>query len=330
MPFPTHYVVLRTLASVDFMAALALAETCSTLRHMVRHEVLNISLLCRFLRENQYALHHDIFHNYFSNKERALLHRAYSIISHRHKVEYPDPLFDENFLFCKRYMDDLNRGYSVIYISKVHSSTVRDVVNTIKNRFGSGLLFKRTLQATLEMKSFGGVELLSKEEFLSLFQMDGWMEMWTPAELGWWFAIVLSRYGPEGLETFIDQTYTIKREAVVWILLGAHDWGVQDSFDNVCCMSSCTGNKGGEYLIRLIKSLSKGDRVWALEQIVRLEPEFGVCRNLGATLYNYVVKRDPSEEGQLNLTLEKEISSSRLQDRFRYSIADYLSLAAKE
>lgn len=63
----------------------------------------------------------------------------------------------------------------------------------------------------------------------------------------------------------------------------------------LCCMSYCTNTESGEFLTRRNKSLSKSDKVWALEQIVRLARESGVCRNLGGNLYFYCVKQDSSD-----------------------------------
>ena len=74
MRFPLNRVVLRALADVDFLAALALTGTSATLRMFIFEEVLIISTLARFLHENQYVLRHDIYHTIFSDKEITLIH----------------------------------------------------------------------------------------------------------------------------------------------------------------------------------------------------------------------------------------------------------------
>jgi len=53
------------------------------------------------------------------------------------------------------------------------------------------------------------------------------MEMWTPAELGWWFATALSSYGgfgslPKWLGEMIPNAFHDRNEMLVWLFLGAH------------------------------------------------------------------------------------------------------------
>jgi hypothetical protein len=60
--------------------------------------------------------------------------------------------------------------------------------------------------------------------------------------------------------------------------------------------------------------------MWIVEQIIRRAPEFGVCWDLGASIYNHFILRDPTESAQLDLILTREISTSRLRRLFEYSI----------
>jgi hypothetical protein len=61
--------------------------------------------------------------------------------------------------------------------------------------------------------------------------------------------------------------------------------------------------------------------MWIVEQIIRRAPEFGVCWDLGASVYNHFILRDPTELAQLDLILTRgEMSTSRLRHLFEYSI----------
>src|SRR5438046_7329879 len=59
MTFPLNHVVLSRLAEIDLFAVLALADTSSILHQFIHDKVLTTSLLCHFLQEHQYVLHHD-------------------------------------------------------------------------------------------------------------------------------------------------------------------------------------------------------------------------------------------------------------------------------
>jgi hypothetical protein len=88
MTFPLIREILCGLAEVDFVAALALTETSATLYHFIFGQVVTARLLCDFLQQNQYALHHDIYGSQFSNREIALLHRAVEFFRHRENDFY--------------------------------------------------------------------------------------------------------------------------------------------------------------------------------------------------------------------------------------------------
>jgi hypothetical protein len=70
----------------------------------------------------------------------------------------------------------------------------------------------------------------------------------------------------------------------------------------------------------MIESISREDRIWIVEQLVRRAPEFGVCRDLGANIYNYFIMQNGREDKELNEIFTKEIASSRVRPLFEYSI----------
>jgi hypothetical protein len=74
-----------------------------------------------------------------------------------------------------------------------------------------------------------------------------------------------------------------------------------------------------EYLKDQIAALSHEDRLWLVEQIVRRSSEFGVCKNLGANLFNYFV-RDLGETDVMLSKLLEEITETCLQYQFEFAI----------
>jgi len=67
--------------------------------------------------------------------------------------------------------------------------------------------------------------------------------------------------------------------------------------------------------------LSQTDRRWLLREIIRLVPEFGVCRQLGTALMNYFVFFGRPEEWDVMLcNLLDENIGTRLQEIFEWSI----------
>ena len=82
-----------------------------------------------------------------------------------------------------------------------------------------------------------------------------------------------------------------------------------------------------EYIINLLASLSRHDRIWTMKQIIQKAPEFGVCRNLGANIFNYFVLFDLKDIDAIMCVLLEEIIATPLQYFFEYAIsmaiADY-------
>lgn len=429
MAFPINTVVLATLADIDFLAALALAEASSHLQHLILDHVITITHLCRFLRKQQYVLFHDDYHLLFSDQEVVRLLRAFERLRLRHDdflyekvVEFLGPLISriplhvfenpvslppdfaiphppdrkgrprgyyrldsircdydytfqrswihrpayvqnggqrsqtfyrfheespnrylrEEFLFCKRYVSDFNTCHHVVDIMPIltvgndnHTITLDGIANIRKASNEQGLrpMFeKRCLQASLEVilgVKFIDQQAISASSFVAILEQPGWMEMWTPSELGWWFAIGLSQYGSKPIEKYIDQCFVNKRAALMWLLLGAHYW-FHESADriedeaasnwSICCPQVPDGLEI-EYISGLVDATSPKDRIWVLQQIVRRAPEFGMCRDLGANLFNYFVVRDLRETDLMLSILLEEIIDTRLQFLFEYAVS---------
>jgi hypothetical protein len=79
-----NMVVLRNLAELDILAALPLINASSSLCHFILDTIVSVPMVCRFLRENQYALLHDTHHTQFSSHDIILLARAITALQGRH------------------------------------------------------------------------------------------------------------------------------------------------------------------------------------------------------------------------------------------------------
>jgi len=135
-------------------------------------------------------------------------------------AQSPHPVLDEQFLFCKPYLDDLLSvclvGYSFMF--RFNGDTILQQVRVVENQLGSGVFGKRGIQSILEEvlrrdSAQWHRDTVTSETFMSLFKLPGWMKMWAPAEFGWWFSIGLSYYGPKGVSELIDTIYPTKRES---------------------------------------------------------------------------------------------------------------------
>ena len=173
----------------------------------------------------------------------------------------------------------------------------------------------------------GKPKTISPSTFHALFELPGWMDLWTPDELGWWFAIGLSQYGLECVTSLIDQSFKTKREALLWIFLGTHNWFqgtiLQDENPKIP-PACCRGNHAYREQIDvngLLESISVADRRWILQQAIRRAPQFGICRNLASYLFIYLVIRDFTEADMMLSLLINEISTSPLQYLFEFSIS---------
>jgi hypothetical protein len=126
-------------------------------------------------------------------------------------------------------------------------------------------------------------------------------KMWTPAELGWGYAFGLTQW-PEVTQRFINASFKSKCEALIWLFLGAHhsfhtaqvDRCDSDETDNFCGITKSHGCER-KFIMELISSVSPQDRIWIVQQTVRRAPQFGVCKELGANLFNYFVIHDSAQ-----------------------------------
>jgi hypothetical protein len=433
MTFSLNRVVLSCIAEMDLFAVLALADTSSSLRQFIHDQVLTSSLLSRYLRENQYVLHHDAqYFRLIPSQQVAYLARAFKTLRSRNSetakrvydesvggfgpllclipfdtlrqsplpddlsipdhdwngrpqnqkytienaywnyfhrlmkswIHSPRYLYDagetslgfydfhqkyahkylrEDFLSCKRYIDDYNTCYrllnpnGVCHTAKLRLSLLEFVANIRNSSCFSGLsllLRKRCIQATADYWYLSPFRLdeqvTSAEEFQSLFESRGWLEMWDESELGWWYALGLWQYGPDSVETFIKRTFKDKRNSVIWMFLGAHQWFREkkprkEEPDHIrrglCCSWVMYDGRERDYITELVASVSKADRIWIMRQIIRRAPEYGVCRDLGANVFNYFVLHDLKEVDAMMCILLEEIIGSPLQYLFEYAIS---------
>jgi hypothetical protein len=249
----------------------------------------------------------------------------------------------EDFLSCKRYIDDFNTCYRLLnpngacQTEDMRLSLLEFVANIRNSSCFSGLsllLRKRCIQATADYWYLTPYRLdeqvTSAEEFKSLFESPGWLEMWDESELGWWYALGLWQYGPDSVETFINRTFKDKRSSLIWMFLGAHQWFREkkprkeepDHFRRgLCCPSVTYDGHERDHITELVASVSRADRIWIVRQIIRRAPEYGVCRDLGANVFNYFVLHDLKEVDAMMCILLEEIIGSPLQYLFEYAIS---------
>ena len=258
----------------------------------------------------------------------------------------PNPFLREDFLFCKQYIDDFNRcihlslsaaPYLALPMipgedSRVLLDGVKNIQEICKEHGLSSLLERACIKGALHIylqPSRFDPQQVSLHTFRGLFEVPGRMEMWTPAEFGSWYAIGLSQYGIKGVEALIDQSFKNTREMLVWLFLGAHNWfhetekrkEDEDEVDSRHCCDWMTIGFESEFVNERMSSISRDDRIWILEQIIRRASEFQSCRDLGANLFNYFVVRDFAEADVMLSILIDEISYSRLQYLFEYAIS---------
>jgi hypothetical protein len=175
-----------------------------------------------------------------------------------------------------------------------------------------------------------------------MFEQSGHLQSWGTPQLGVLFAHGLSRWGLDGgaessfMGDLINRHFRDLKEALVWLFLGAHDWyhgktiartSEPVTSRNACCLDISPGREK-VYLERTLVSLQREDRQWILEQILHRAPEFGVCRYLGATLFNYFVldpfdfnrPKDVDEADIMFSTILREIRASRSRKVIEFAI----------
>ena len=382
MPFPHNRVILSALVDVNFLATLALTNISGSLFHLILDQVITRATLSRFLRENQYALHHDNFNRLFSNKEILLLYRAFEAVRSRHDNFYddvkiflgpflariwklshnifekslpsdfqittptsirfryvynvrricwdyevrlstswmhyqtylqagffhrepfclihgenPNRYLREEVLFSKRYIDDLERCLPIVEtmlrFGRAEKIDLLEITIELhqmcREKKLCPALEKRCVQAALEYLIPKMSEKVSCEDFLALFELPQWKNLWSTAELGFWCAVGLSQYRDERLQDLIATSFSSKCDTLIWLFLGAHQIyrgtnkrqpDIEASMDICCRGHKIVEGFEQRYLQELIASISLSERVWVIKEIVRLAPEFGGCRDL--------------------------------------------------
>ena len=300
---------------------------------------------------------HQIESDYLSVISQSWMHLPELLINHEPRkekfyqlqAEEPSLYLRDEFLFCRRYIDQFNETHFIgepIMESLTTNKLVLDgplftqLRKTFEEKHLNVLHFKRYLQATITWLSESSSHwiqsrpILTSDSFRGLFELPGWMELWNPAELGWLCALGLSRYGERCVPPLIDKSFANVRTALLWMFLGAHGW-YHDSFtiedlrpkhisDGLRICKGCTHTIRGHeefFLYNQLNSLSYEDRLWLLEQIVRRAEEFGVCLNLGAYVFNHFVMRDEAEAADMLSNLLEVIIDTRLQYHLEYAIS---------
>ena len=435
MPFPINRVILSVLADNDLLALLSLMDVSNNLRLFIQDQVLTSSLFCRFLRENQYVLYHDVKSGeLIPTKHVAWLSRAFETLRKRHGKHFYDdtsdflgpllsrvpfeafqniprvpekfPIADfdgkgrqialytledmtwyykgrlesswmhqprflldageavqafydfhgrsshqylrQDFLFCKSYIDDFNACYNFIDPLTEMSAILKNpmivldaVIKIMKGPEDVDICLlkrKRCIQGVVEyLLSPYSLEqqIICEEMFKALFGLPEWLEMWNESELGWWYSLGLCQYGPACVDSYIEQTFKNKRYSLVWLFLGSHKWlNLKASREEViehersyghCCPAVAYDGFEREYLANLVASTPRHDRIWAMEQIIRRAPEFGICRNLGINIFDYFVLHDLNDVDDMMCILLEEIVASPLQYCFEYAISRALT-----
>jgi len=249
-------------------------------------------------------------------------------------------------LFCRRYIKDIHACLSA---GRAFSQVLpgdETALDTIKGIEGVRVAFreagihsyllKKYLQSYMQLR-MDSVYLDRQDvlpaTFQKIFELPGWMELWTPDELGWWLSLGLTQFGPESIGPLIENSFRTHKQAALWLFLGAHEWlhipgpdedmratnRDPESKDRTCCTPLHWGMEA-DYMEKLIASFSKSDRIWLIQQIVRYAPEYGQCLSLGGNLYTYFVVRDLPESDVMLATLLDEIIASPLQYAFEHSI----------
>ena len=262
-----------------------------------------------------------------------------------HFADFPAYL-RHDVLFCGRYLTELHRCYE--HCRRAESSlddsetTVKHLQRDLRKSPLTLLHEKRTLQAYVlhSLKPF--VEKgIYVDTFLSLFNTPKWKDMWTFAELGWWYSLGLVKFGSE-IQPLIDSSFQSTREALLWLFLGAHHWLHDiDSDENLfsvlnadleakepytCCFRFHFEGRKEQYPVtQMLASQTRDTKVWLLKEIVRMAPEHGQCRDLGGNLFNYFIVPDEVEaelesRDFLFSVLLQEITDSPMQYLFEHSI----------
>jgi hypothetical protein len=255
----------------------------------------------------------------------------------------PHPVLKPRFLLSKLYIELYTKSYALTMSANLQlfwtpwspkkDATIVETVDellTIDTFPGSekisSILQKWCVREYVEAGVEGGY--ISWETYCAVVGLSGWDGLWTDAERGAWLALALRQFGTNvSIEQSIEAAFPTTLEGIVWIFLGAHGWfdpreqRVEDtraSDETKVCHCFDVSGMQDRVLPDFLKGLGVGDRVWIIEQAVRRAQEFGVCRDLGATLFHYLV--EDAEDDRVFEALVKEICGSRIQELFEHSI----------
>jgi hypothetical protein len=167
---------------------------------------------------------------------------------------------------------------------------------------------------------------VSWETYCAVVGLNGWDELWTEAERGAWFALAVREFGTDvPIDQNIEAAFPTALEGIVWVFLGAHGWfqprervvRYAVSETKLCHDLDLPENQDPAFP-NFLDGFGEGEKVWIVEQVVRRAPEFGVCRDLGAHLFYYLVK--DAKDDRVFEALVEEICGSRIQELFEHSI----------
>jgi len=262
-----------------------------------------------------------------------------------HNSTHPNGFLDETKLFCARYIDDYDTCRAIArsaanghaqceYNDDEAIKTLSRIESSCDEKNLLTLLKKGCIMGTLHFLCFVievGQQRISARGFQSFFKLQSWKDLWEPSELGRLFSLGLSQYGPNAVEGTVEPTFKSTRDCLLWLFLGAHHWFHVDHRiqpwnhpdaepDNKFCCSQVPHGGETEYVKGLISRLSVEDRSWLVEQLIRHADEFGVCRDLGANIFNYLVVIELNDVDFWLCKLLEEIFCSRLQYVFEYAI----------
>ena len=226
----------------------------------------------------------------------------------------PQIMVNYDFLFCKRLHDDSLRQLNFRKWKKRKSVTqiIHKIYTLLRKDGNNTEILKRNLQCFIKRRLSRKVqEFFTVDDFYTLFEQPWWMDLWTPADLGWWCSVLLRDY-ERIVSRLFEQCFTSRCDALLWFFLGGYCWKRPSNHCGIVLDQGFIGD--------MVKSLSTEKRVLLMQEIVELAPEFGVSSGLGEMLFGHFVLRDTNEAELMLATLFKATSKSRMWPLFYDSI----------
>jgi hypothetical protein len=96
---------------------------------------------------------------------------------------------------------------------------------------------------------------------------------------------------------------------------------IRQLMTEVCCdfYNSRGWGLQDKYIVKEVEGLGDEDRVWIGVEVLRKASEYGLCRDLGATLFKYLVKEREGEDDPVFAANVEEICGSSMQVLFENS-----------